>query len=256
MFFSKKLKKFKNLNHCFFSRKSGFSKGFYKSLNCGQGSKDSKKNIDRNLNLVAKKMKVKKRKLALMYQTHSNKVVIINNRNKNFVKFKSDALITKVKGLALGVVTADCVPIILFDSQNHIIGCIHAGWKGALKGIIENTIKKFKKLNSKNKIYAAIGPCIGNKSYEVDLSFYNKFLLKSKKNGIYFINKKKNKKLFDLRKYVNDKLIKLNVITDNINRDTYREKSNFFSYRRSRKLNQNDYGRCISVITMTKFSQN
>ena len=256
MFFSKKLKKFKNLNHCFFSRKSGFSKGFYKSLNCGQGSNDSKKNIDRNLNLVAKKMKVKKRKLALMYQTHSSKVVIINNRNKNFVKFKSDAIITKVKGLALGVVTADCVPIILFDYQNHIIGCIHAGWKGALKGIIENTIKKFKKLNSKNKIYAAIGPCIGSKSYEVDLSFYKKFLLKSKKNGIYFKNKKKNKKLFDLRKYVNDKLIKLNVITDNINRDTYRERSNFFSYRRSQKLNQNDYGRCISVITMTKFSQN
>ena len=189
MFFSKKLKKFKNLNHCFFSRKSGFSKGFYKSLNCGQGSKDSKKNIDRNLNLVAKKMKVKKRKLALMYQTHSNKVIIINSRNKSFVKFKSDAMITKVKGLALGVVTADCVPIVLFDSQNHIIGCIHAGWKGALKGIIENTIKKFKKLNSKNKIYAAIGPCIGNKSYEVDLSFYKKFLLKSKKNGFSELKK-------------------------------------------------------------------
>ena len=73
--------------------------------------------------------------------------------------------------MALGVVTADCVPIILFDSQNQIIGCIHAGWKGAFSGIIENTIKKFKKINSKNKIYAAVGPCIGNKSYEVDFSF-------------------------------------------------------------------------------------
>ena len=243
MFFSKKLKKFKELNHCFFSRKGGFSKGIYKSLNCGQGSKDSKNNIKKNLILVTKKMKVKKRKLALMYQTHSNKVIIINNSNKHFVKFNADAIITKVKGLALGVVTADCVPIILFDSQNQIIGCIHAGWKGAYKGIIE-------------KIYAAIGPCIGNKSYEVDLSFYEKFLLRSKKNNIYFINKKKNKKLFNLRKYVNDKLIKLNVIVDNINRDTLREKSNFFSYRRSQKLGQNDYGRCISVIAMTKFSQN
>ena len=256
MFFSKKLKKFKELNHCFFSRKGGFSKGIYKSLNCGQGSKDSKNNIKKNLILVTKKMKVKKRKLALMYQTHSNKVIIINNSNKHFVKFNADAIITKVKGLALGVVTADCVPIILFDSHYQIIGCIHAGWKGAFKGIIENTIKKFKKLNSKNKIYAAIGPCIGNKSYEVDLSFYEKFLLRSKKNNIYFINKKKKKKLFNLRKYVNDKLIKLNVIVDNINRDTLREKSNFFSYRRSQKLGQNDYGRCISVIAMTKFSQN
>ena len=171
MYFSKKLKKFKNINHCFFSRKGGFSKGIYKSLNCGQGSKDNKKNINKNLNFVSKKIKINKKKLALMYQTHSNKVIIINNKNKNLIKFKSDALITKIKGIALGVVTADCVPIILFDSQNQIIGCIHAGWKGAFIGIIENTIKKFKKLNSKNKIYAAIGPCIGNKSYEVDLAF-------------------------------------------------------------------------------------
>ena len=82
-----------------------------------------------------------------MYQTHSNKVVIINSKNKNSIKFKSDALITNIKGIALGVVTADCVPIILFDVNNQIIGCIHAGWKGAISGIIENTIKKFKKLS-------------------------------------------------------------------------------------------------------------
>ena len=144
-----------------------------------------------------------------MYQTHSNKVVIINSKNKNSIKFKSDALITNIKGIALGVVTADCVPIILFDVNNQIIGCIHAGWKGAISGIIENTIKKFKKLSSHNKIYAGIGPCIGNKSYEVDLPFYKKFMSKSKKNNIYFINKKKNKKLFNLRKYVSDKLTKL-----------------------------------------------
>ena len=190
-----------------------------------------------------------------MFQTHSNKVIIINNKNKNSIKFNSDALITKINGIALGVVTADCVPIILFDSQNQIIGNIHAGWKGASSGIIENTIKKFRKLNSKNKIYAAIGPCIGRKSYEVRLDFYKKLMSKSKKNNIYFVKKNNNKKLFDLRRYVNDKLIRLNVIVDNINKDTFREKDNFFSYRRSQKLSQNDYGRCISVITMTKFSQ-
>ncbi len=256
MYFSKKLKRFKVINHCFFSRKGGFSKGIYNSLNCGRGSKDNKKNVHRNLKFVAKKIKVNKKKLVLMYQTHSNKVIVINTKNKNKVRFKSDAIITKIKGLALAVVTADCVPIILFDVKNHIIGCIHAGWKGASSGIIENTIKTIKKINSKNKIYAAIGPCIGNKSYEVDLPFYKKFITKSKKNNIYFVSKKKNKKLFNLRKYVNDKLIKLNVIVDNIHRDTFIEKSNFFSYRRSQKLGQNDYGRCISVITMTKFSQN
>ena len=244
MYFSKKLKKFKYINHCFFSRKGGSSTGIYSSLNCGQGSKDKKKNINKNLNFVSKKVKVDKKNLALMYQTHSKKVIIINDKNKNLRKFKSDALITKIRGIALGVVTADCVPIILLDTKNQIIGCIHAGWKGAFSGIIEN------------KIYAAIGPCIGNKSYEVDLAFYKKFISKSKYNKIYFVNKKNNKKLFNLRKYVNDKLIKLNVIVDNIDKDTFRGKSNFFSYRRSQKLNQNDYGRCISVITLTKFSQN
>ena len=113
MFYSKKLKKFKNIKHCFFSRRGGFSKGIYQSLNCGKGSKDNKKNIYRNLSLVAKKMKINQERLSLMYQTHSNKVIIINKKNKNSKKFNSDSLITKVKGIALGVVTADCVPIIL-----------------------------------------------------------------------------------------------------------------------------------------------
>ena len=256
MFFSKKLKKFKNVKHCFFSKKGGFSKGIYKSLNCGQGSRDSKKNINKNLDFVSKKIKVSKDKLVLMYQTHSNRVIIINNKNKNLIKFKADAILTKIRGIALGVVTADCVPIILFDSNNHIIGCIHAGWKGAISGIIENTIKKFRELNTQNKIFATVGPCIGEKSYEVSQDFYKKFILKSKKNSIYFTNKKNKKKLFNLRKYVNDKLLKLNVKVDNINKDTFRGKSNFFSYRRSQKLGQNDYGRCISVIAMTKFGLN
>ncbi len=256
MFFSKKLKKFQNINHCFFTRKGGYSKGIFRSLNCGQGSKDSKININKNLKFVSKKIKVKTNKLALMYQTHSNRVIIINKRNKNLKKFKADAIITKIKGIALGVVTADCVPIILFDVRNEIIGCIHAGWKGASSGIIENTIKKFKALNLNNNIYAAIGPCIGAKSYEVDVGFYKSFISKSKKNNIYFINKKNNKKLFNLRKYVHDKLKKLNIKIDHINKDTFKEKASFFSYRRSQKLGHNDYGRCISIIAMTKFSQN
>ena len=252
MFYSKKLKKFKNIKHCFFSRRGGFSKGIYQSLNCGKGSKDNKKNIYRNLSLVAKKMKINQERLSLMYQTHSNKVIIINKKNKNSKKFNSDSLITKVKGIALGVVTADCVPIILYDIKNQIIGCIHAGWKGASSGIIENTVKKFKNLNSKNKIFASIGPCIGKKSYEVDSDFYKKFILKSKKNAVYFSKKNKKKKLFNLRKYVSDKLIKLNVKVDHVNHDTFKEKSIFFSYRRSQKLQEKDYGRCISVISLVE----
>ena len=184
-----------------------------------------------------------------MHQTHSNKVVEINEKNlkKNI---NSDAMITRYKKVALGVLTADCVPILVYDKRNKIIGCIHAGWRGALSGIIKKTIIKIKRKNSRYDIFASVGPCISIKSYEVDLNFYKKFLAKAKKNEKYFKIKNKNKKIFNLREYVNDKLVELNVKVDHINRDTYREKKNFFSYRRSSKLKQKDYGRCISTISM------
>jgi|TARA_B110000211_G_scaffold230955_1_gene291570 YfiH family protein len=249
MFYSKNLNKFKKIKHCFFSRKNGFSKGLYKSLNCGIGSKDGKKNILKNINYISKKMFVKKNKLILMKQTHSSKVIEIKKNNYNR-KINSDAIITKVKGLALGVLTADCVPIIIYDFKNEIVGCIHAGWKGAFSGIIKNTVNKIKKLNSNNQIFASIGPCIGHKSYEVDLNFYKKFLNKSRKNKKYFSHKNKNKKLFNLRKFVADKLIELKVKVDHVKHDTFKEKMNFFSYRRSCKLKQNDYGRCISIVRL------
>jgi polyphenol oxidase len=249
MLYSKKLKKFKSIKHCFFSKKGGFSKGIYKSLNCGRGSKDNKINILKNLNYVSKKMSVPKNKLILMNQTHSSNVIEIKKDNLKR-KINSDAMITRVKGLALGVVTADCVPIIIYDFKNKIVGCIHAGWRGAISGIIENTVNKIKKLSYKNKIYASIGPCIGKKNYEVDLSFYKKFLARSKKNKKYFSNKNKYKKLFNLRKFVADKLKELKVIVDHVNHDTFSEKTKFFSYRRSCKLKQIDYGRCISVVRL------
>ena len=249
MFYSKKLKKQKQIKHCFFSRKNGFSKGLYKGLNCGRGSKDDKNNINKNLDFVAKKMAVERSSLILMHQTHSNKVIEIKKKNYR-KKIIADAMVTKIKGFAIAVVTADCVPIIIYDLNNKIIGCIHAGWKGAFTEIIENTIKKIKKLNSNNKIYASVGPCIGKKNYEVDLEFYKKFVSKSRRNKIYFSNKNKTKKLFNLRKFVTDKLIKLKVKVDQINRDTFAEKTNFFSYRRSCKLKQTDYGRCISAVRL------
>jgi len=249
MFYSNKLKKIKHIKHCFFSKKNGFSKGIYKSLNCGKGSKDNRNNIYKNLNFVAKKMGVKKNKLILMHQSHSNKVVEVKKYNfKN--KINADAIITKMNDIAIGVLTADCVPIIICDVRSKIVGCIHAGWRGAFSGIIYNTIKKIKKSNSNNKIYASVGPCIGEKNYEVDIKFYEKFVSKSWKNKIYFRHKSKTKKLFDLRKFVTDKLLKLNVKVDQIKKDTFTEKSNFFSYRRSRKLKQKDYGRCISTVRL------
>ena len=120
-------------------------------------------------------MRVKLENLVLMHQTHSNKVIEIKKINYK-KKINADAMITRMKGISLGVLTADCVPIILYDSKNEIVGCIHAGWKGAFKDIIKNTIYKIKKISSKSKIYASVGPCIGLKSYEVDIKFYKKFI--------------------------------------------------------------------------------
>ena len=119
MFYSKKLKRFKEIKHCFFSKKNGYSTGIYKSLNCGHGSKDNKKNIQKNLKLVAKKMSVNSENLVLMHQTHSNKVIEIKRINYK-KKIYADAMITKMRGVSLGVLTADCVPIILYDSKKEI----------------------------------------------------------------------------------------------------------------------------------------
>jgi YfiH family protein len=184
-----------------------------------------------------------------MNQTHSNKVVEIKKNNFK-KKINSDAIVTRTKEFALGVVTADCVPILLYDKKSEIVGCIHAGWKGALSGIIKNTVKKIKKLSSDNDIFASIGPCIGKSSYEVDVKFYKKFLSNSPKNKKYFFKKNKIKMLFDLRTFVADKLIELKVKVDHVHHDTFREKKNFFSFRRSFKLKQSDYGRCISIIRL------
>ena len=210
---------------------------------------DNKKDVLKNLSYVSKKMYVRENNLILMNQTHSAKVFEIKKNNYN-KKINSDAVITKVKGLALSVLTADCVPVLIYDFKNDIVGCIHAGWKGAFSGIIKNTVNKIKKQNPKSTIFATIGPCLGVKSYEVDLNFYKKFINKSKKNKKYFLHKNKDKKLFNLRKFVTDRLTELKVRVDHVNYDTFRDKKNFFSYRRSCKLKQNDYGRCISVIRL------
>ena len=250
MIYSKKLQQHKKIKHCFFSKKNGVSEGIYESLNCGIGSKDKQENVNKNLKIVANRMNVPSNNLILMHQSHSNKVIFFNEKNKLEKKFNSDALITNLKGFAIGVLTADCVPILIYDETNKIIGCIHAGWKGALSGIIKNTISKIKKGKKQTQIYASVGPCIGNKSYEVGLDFYKKFISKSKKNKSYFTFKNKNKKFFNLRKFVCDKLKLQNVKIDHVNRDTFKESHNFFSFRRTSILKESDYGRCISVIRL------
>jgi YfiH family protein len=251
MYFSKKLSEFKEINHCFFSKKGGVSKNIYKSLNCGLGSGDKKKNILNNLDIVSGKIGVSRNNLFLMNQTHSNKVVTINENCEDVQRINADALITAKKNIAISVLTADCVPILIYDAANHIIACVHAGWRGAVNGIIKNTLNEIFRIGKNNKIYVAIGPCINVKNYEVGMEFYNKFIIENKRNEIFFSHTKKGKFLFDLRKYVNTKIKEFDINhIENIDFDTYSDKENFFSFRRTRQLGENDYGRCISTISL------
>ena len=251
MFFSKKFKTFKNIKHCFFSKNGGVSQGIYNSLNCGLGSEDEKKNVLNNLNIVSNKMGVNIENLFTMNQTHSNKVVVIDDTNKHIQRVNSDALVTSQKNITISVLTADCVPVLIYDEVNKIIGSVHAGWKGAAGGIIENTLNEFFKINKNGKINVAIGPCIGVGNYEVGREFFSKFIQLSKKNNNFFIETKNNKFFFNLRKYINSKFEDLRVNhVENIDFDTFSENKKFFSFRRSRQVGEKDYGRCISVISL------
>ena len=253
MFFSKKLQKFENIKHCFFSRKNGFSKGNYKSLNCGLGSDDKKENVLKNLELVSNKIGCKKESLITLNQRHTNQVVCFNSDSDIKNKLTGDAIVSKVKKVGIGILTADCVPIFFYDPKNKIIGCSHAGWKGALNGIIKNTVQKFNQLNSNNNdLIAVIGPCISKKNYKVKIDFFKKFIDKDKKNEIFFEKINNENYVFDLRGYINKEISNLNISNiENIEKDTFSEKDFFYSYRRSLLNKEQDYGRCISVILMT-----
>ena len=247
---SKKLSKYKNVSHGFFNRKGGKSKGLYKSLNCGPGSSDKQKNIKKNLRIVCKKFGTNYEKLFLLNQVHSNKFYFLNkNYNKNKKKLTGDALITNQKRIIIGVLTADCAPILIYDKKLKVISAIHAGWKGAYKGIVKKVVNFLLKIGSESKnLVAAIGPCISQKNYEVKKEFKGKFLKQSKKNEIFF-KKNKNKTYFSLNKYVYYQLKALGIKKiDIINKDTYNSKNNFFSARRSIHKKENDYGRNISII--------
>ena len=250
MITSKKLIKHKKIVHGFFNRKGGKSNGIYKSLNCGPGSNDKQDNIKKNLNIVKNKMSKKSGNIFLLNQIHSDKFVYINKNFKfNKKKIKADAIITDQRNIPIGVLTADCVPILLYENRKNMIAAIHAGWKGAFKGIINNVINfMIKRGCKKRNIIAAIGPCIGQKNYNVGEDFKKKFLKRNRNNKIFFKNVK-DIIYFDLPNYVKFQL-KLNKITniDMKNSDTFIKKNNFFSARRSLKLKHDDYGRNISII--------
>ena len=253
MFYSSKLNKFKNLKHCFFSRKNGVSKGYYESLNCGLGSDDEKENVLKNLELVGNKINCKKESLITLNQKHTNQVAHFKDEISVKNKLAADAIVCEVKNVGIGILAADCAPILFYDPKKKIIGCAHSGWKGALNGIIKNTIKKFNDLNSNTKdLIAVVGPCISKKNYEVKEDFFNKFISQNNKNEIFFKENSKEKIFFDLRGFINNEISNLGIENiENIEMDTFSKKEFFYSYRRSQLNKEKDYGRCISVILMT-----
>ena len=243
---SKKLKKFKNIKHGFFNSLGGVSSGIYKSLNCGMGSNDSKINVIKNLKIVSKKIGTKK-KIILLNQLHSSKIFFINKLSKK--KLFGDGIITNTRGIPIGILTADCAPILFLDPKKNIIGAVHSGWKGAYKKIGKKMINFFKKRGSKlNDIYVVIGPCISQNNYEIKNDFKTKFLRQSVKNKKYF-KMVKNKIYFDLKGYIFRQLKNVGINNiEIIKKDTFNPKNNFFSARRSLNKKINDYGRNISII--------
>jgi len=246
---SKKLTRFKGIQHAFFNKLGGKSNGIFKSLNCGNGSSDKKENILKNLEIVGNKIKAKQKKIILLNQIHSNKFHYIDKSSMLNNKFQGDALVTNMRNTPIAVLTADCAPILIYDEKKNMIAAIHAGWKGAYKNIIKKVVKfMIKKGCSSKNITAAVGPCISINSYQVRDDFIKRFIKKDKKNRIFF-KKINNKNFFSLNKFIHFQLNSLNIKKiDIINKDTFSAKNNFFSARRSISHNESDYGRNISII--------
>ena len=250
MIISKKLLKEKKISHGFFNRNGGKSKGIYKSLNCGPGSEDKKINVIKNLDIVKKKICKNSKNIYLLHQVHSSKFIFLD-KYPSKKKIKADAVITNIKKLPIAILTADCAPILLYDNKKNMIAAIHAGWKGAFKGIISKVLNFMIKKGCKtNYITAVIGPCISRNSYNVKENFKKKFLKKNKKNSVFFKNRKETI-YFDLPNYIKSqlKLMKVSKI-EMINIDTFDKKNNFFSARQSLNANHDDYGRNISLIVI------
>ena len=249
MILSKKLLKYKNIKHCFLGIEGRKFKGIYKSFNYGTGSSAVKKSIKKNLEIACRRINSSYNNLILLNQIHSNKFFSVEKNRKYKKKLIGDALITNEKKIILGILTADCVPIIIYDPKLKYVSAIHAGWKGAYKEIIKKVVKYLIRSGSRpENLIAAIGPCITQKNYEIKSDFKLKFLKQSIKNKIFF-KKIKKKTYFSLNKYVYNqlKILGLKKI-DLIDKDTYNLKNNFFSARRAIHNKQNDYGRNISLI--------
>ena len=244
-------KKFnKNIVYGFFTKNYGYSKGIYNSLNCSLTSGDKKNIVKKNIKLALEKLNLDKKKLKLINQTHSNKIILVNRKNLK-EEIKGDGLIAKDTNICLAILTADCCPIFLYDVDSSFISCVHAGWRGAYLNIIKNALKKINKIQpNKNKIHAVIGPCLDKNYFEVDKDFEQMFLKKNVSYKKFFsIYKNNSKSLFNLRELIKFQLNNCDIYNvQECKFDTYSNKKLFFSHRRSRHKNQVDTGRMINII--------
>jgi hypothetical protein len=251
---SKNLKIY-NIRHGFFTKNGGVSSKNNYSLNCSYNSNDIKNNVINNRKFVCKYHKLGIKNLKTVKQIHSNKIKIIKNIEEITSNYEADAIITRIPNIILGILTADCAPVLVFDAKKSLIAAIHIGWKGAINNILSKTIENIIDIGSNVKdINLAIGPCIGPESYEVREDFYKTFIKNNVNNKKFFKKIKLNKFKFNLPNYIFEEARELGVLSKNIcvsNKDTFIDKNNFFSYRRNLNSNLDDCGRMISTISIT-----
>lgn len=238
------------LTHGFFTRKGGASSGIFSGLNCGFGSSDQANCVDINRGRVAQAMEVKPEDLLTVNQTHSSDVIEVTGPILDVPK--ADALVTRVPGVAIAVLTADCQPVLLADTKNGVIGAAHAGWKGAISGILEATVSTMQKLGAQREhIKAAIGPSISQRAYEVGPDFFETFMDENPEFQRFFAGGENGRMQFDLPSFGLHLLRNTGIEqAEWTGHCTYSDPLRFYSYRRSVHESEADYGRLISTIRL------
>ncbi|MFA7428857.1 MAG: peptidoglycan editing factor PgeF [Rhodospirillaceae bacterium] len=244
-----------NVRHGFFTRNGGVSEGVYASLNCGFGSGDDPNKVEANRAKAVGDLELPPEALVTVRQEHTPNVVVVTAPFATGEAPSADAMVTTVPRLALGILTADCAPVLLADGIGGVIGAAHAGWKGALAGVLENTVEKMVELGAdKARIVAGIGPCIAQRSYEVGPDFPAPFLAEDPDNERFFSpSRRDGHHMFDLPGYVARKLARIGVgEVMPTPCDTVREDNRFFSYRRATLAGETAYGRMLSAIALER----
>ena len=236
-----------DFRHGFFTRRGGASSGVFEGLNCGFGSSDQRDVVATNRARVADAMEVEPVALVGVHQYHSAEVV--NMTGPTDLRPKADAMVTATPGLALSILTADCQPVLFADAENGVIGAAHAGWGGALGGVLEATIDAMERLGAaRDDIKAVIGPCISQSAYEVGPDYMDRFLDDDPENARFFAQGKGDRVQFDLPGYGLKRLRDAGVQAEWTRHCTYSDPARFFSYRRSVHGKEADYGRLIATI--------